>query len=167
MSGSHVKTTNHLFLTEPVPAYNPHPFCSYRCGHRTEGYPHRHRRDPGFPVMGEGRHPRHPLDRRTDGLLRPRLQPRLWMEEVLTSERGMYHRSMRPVQSEAVLRQIKYDDGCNRFRYRGSILTSAEYITVAIADNMKKMGSEVFRHDYQPTACFVKFTWHEPSLIIK
>ena len=46
-------------------------------------------------------------------------------------------------------------------------MTSAEFATVGIAHNMKKMGSEVFRHDDQPTACFVKFTWHEPSLIIK
>ena len=38
--------------------------------------------------------------------------------------------SILPVQSEAVLRQIKYVDGCNRFRYRGSILTSAEFATV-------------------------------------
>ena len=30
-------------------------------------------------------------------------------KELLTSERGLYHRSMRPVEPEAVFGQIKYD----------------------------------------------------------
>ena len=60
-------------------------------------------------------------------------------KELLTSERGLYHRSMRPVEPEAVFGQIKYDGGFKRFRYRGSALTSAEFATVAIAHNIKKM----------------------------
>ena len=60
-------------------------------------------------------------------------------KELLTSERGLYHRSMRPVEPEAVFGQIKYDGGFKRFRYRGSALTSAEFATVALAHNIKKM----------------------------
>ena len=50
-----------------------------------------------------------------------------------------YNRSMRPVEPEAVFGQIKYDRGFKRFLYRGSALTSAEFATVAIAHNIKKM----------------------------
>ena len=60
-------------------------------------------------------------------------------KELLTSERGLYHRSMRPVEPEAVFGQIKYDGGFKRFRYRGGALTSAEFATVSIAHNIKKM----------------------------
>ncbi|MCQ2176180.1 MAG: IS1182 family transposase [Bacteroidales bacterium] len=59
--------------------------------------------------------------------------------ERLMSEEGLYHRSMRPVEPEAVFGQIKYDGGFKRFRYRGVALTSAEFATVAIAHNIKKM----------------------------
>ena len=60
-------------------------------------------------------------------------------KELLTSERGLYHRSMRPVEPEAVFGQIKYDGRFRRFHYRGSKLASAEFATIAIAHNIKKM----------------------------
>ena len=60
-------------------------------------------------------------------------------KELLTSERGLYHRSMRPVEPEAVFGQIKYDGRFRRFHYRGSKLTGAEFATIAIAHNIKKM----------------------------
>ena len=60
-------------------------------------------------------------------------------KERLTSERGLYHRSMRPIEPEAVFGQIKYDGGFKRFHYRGNRLVRAEFATVAIAHNIKKM----------------------------
>lgn len=62
-------------------------------------------------------------------------------KEMLTSERGLYHRSMRPVEPEAVFGQIKYDGGFKRFHYRGNRLVRAEFATVAIAHNIKKMAA--------------------------
>ena len=59
--------------------------------------------------------------------------------ERLTSERGLHHRSMRPVEPEAVFGQIKYDGGFKRFHYRGNRFVSAEFATLAIAHNIRKM----------------------------
>ena len=64
-------------------------------------------------------------------------------KEMLTSERGLYHRSMRPVEPEAVFGQIKYDGGFKRFHYRGNRLVRAEFATLAIAHNIKKMASRM------------------------
>lgn len=61
--------------------------------------------------------------------------------ERLTSERGLHHRSMRPVEPEAVFGQIKYDGGFKRFHYRGNRFVSAEFATLAIAHNIRKMAT--------------------------
>lgn len=66
-------------------------------------------------------------------------------KELLTSERGLYHRSMRPIEPEAVFGQIKYDGGFKRFHYRGNRLVRAEFATVAIAHNIKKMIAAIAR----------------------
>ena len=60
-------------------------------------------------------------------------------KEMLTSERGLYHRSMRPIEPEAVFGQLKYDGGFKRFHYRGNKPVRAEFATLAIAHNIKKM----------------------------
>lgn len=57
------------------------------------------------------------------------------------SEAGLEHRSKRPVEPEAVFGQIKYDGGFKRFHYRGNRLVRAEFATLAIAHNIKKMAS--------------------------
>lgn len=62
-------------------------------------------------------------------------------KEMLTSERGLYHRSMRPIEPEAVFGQIKYDGGFKRFHYRGNRLVRAEFATLAIAHNIKKVAT--------------------------
>ena len=64
-------------------------------------------------------------------------------KEMLTSERGLYHRSMRPIEPEAVFGQIKYDGGFKRFHYRGNRLVRAEFATLAIAHNIKKMAARM------------------------
>ena len=62
-------------------------------------------------------------------------------KEMLTSERGLYRRSMRPIEPEAVFGQIKYDGGFKRFHYRGNRLVRAEFATLAIAHNIKKVAT--------------------------
>ena len=64
----------------------------------------------------------------------------------LMSEAGLEHRSKRPVEPEAVFGQIKYDGGFKRFHYRGNRLVRAEFATVAIAHNIKKMIAAIGRH---------------------
>jgi len=77
-------------------------------------------------------------DRAIDVNVRSR-QYRDHAKELLTSERGLYHRSMRPIEPEAVFGHIKYDGRFRRFHYRGSRMAGAEFATVAIAHNIKKM----------------------------
>ncbi len=62
-------------------------------------------------------------------------------KELLTSERGLYHRSRRPVEPEAVFGQIKYDGGFRRFHYCGNQYVGAEFAAIAITHNIKKLVS--------------------------
>ena len=72
--------------------------------------------------------------------------------ELLTSERGLHHRSMRPIEPEAVFGQIKYDGGFRRFHYRGNRLVKAEFATLAIAHNIRKLAK--IKHDNVPHSAF-------------
>lgn len=59
-------------------------------------------------------------------------------KERLTSEEGLYHRSMRPIEPEAVFGDIKYDHGFKRFRLRGMAKVNVEFGLVALAHNLRK-----------------------------
>ncbi|TRX58574.1 transposase, partial [Carboxylicivirga sp. M1479] len=39
--------------------------------------------------------------------------------EALNSDKGLHHRSKRPIEPEAVFGQIKYNKGFNRFKLKG------------------------------------------------
>ena len=72
------------------------------------------------------------------------VKSRLYRDQAkqrLTGERGLYHRSMRPIEPEAVFGQMKHDGGFKRFHYRGRRLVEAEFATLAIAHNIRKMAS--------------------------
>ena len=59
--------------------------------------------------------------------------------ELLTSDEGLMHRSRRPIEPEAVFGHIKYDNNIKRFHYRGKRLMKAEFATIAVAHNIRKM----------------------------
>jgi len=59
--------------------------------------------------------------------------------EKLTSDKGLEHRSKRPIEPEAVFGQIKYNKGFNRFKLRGLDGVNLEFGLVAIALNLSKM----------------------------
>ena len=59
--------------------------------------------------------------------------------EALGSDKGVNHRSKRPVEPEAVFGQIKYNKGFNRFKLKGIEGTSLEFGLIAIALNISKM----------------------------
>ena len=67
---------------------------------------------------------------------------RAMARELLTSEDGLKHRSMRPIEPEAVFGQIKYDNNFKRFRYRGNKFVKAEFAAIAVAHNIRKMISK-------------------------
>ena len=64
---------------------------------------------------------------------------RAMARELLTSDEGLMHRSRRPIEPEAVFGQIKYDNHFKRFCYRGKRLVKAEFATIAVAHNIRKM----------------------------
>lgn len=57
----------------------------------------------------------------------------------LKSFEGLYHRSKRPIEPEAVFGQIKFNKQFNRFLTKGLKGTTIEFGLVAIAHNLAKM----------------------------
>ena len=61
--------------------------------------------------------------------------------ERLTSERGLEHRSKRPIEPEAVFGQMKYNMGYKRFRHFGKDKVTMDFAFFAFAFNVKKMAA--------------------------
>ena len=59
--------------------------------------------------------------------------------ERLTSEKGIRHRSKRPIEPEAVFGQMKYNMNYKRFRHFGKDKVTMDFAFFAIAFNIKKM----------------------------
>jgi hypothetical protein len=55
------------------------------------------------------------------------------------SKEGLYHRSQRPIEPEAVFGHIKANNKFNRFTLRGIDKVTIEFGLVAIAHNLRKM----------------------------
>lgn len=61
------------------------------------------------------------------------------VRELLTSKRGIYHRSMRPIEPEAVFGQIKANHIFRRFRLRSLQKVNVEFGLVALAHNLRML----------------------------
>ena len=61
----------------------------------------------------------------------------------LTSEKGLEHRSKRPIEPEAVFGQMKYNMGYKRFRHFGKDKITMDFAFFAIAFNLKKMAKKL------------------------
>ena len=61
------------------------------------------------------------------------------VRELLTSERGLYHRSKRPIEPEAVFGQIKDAHHFRRFRLRSLPKVIIEFGLIAMAHNLQKL----------------------------
>ena len=59
-------------------------------------------------------------------------------KELLTSERGLLHRSNRPIEPEAVFGSIKFNHGFRRFRLKSNEKVKVEFGLVALAHNLRK-----------------------------
>lgn len=57
---------------------------------------------------------------------------------LLTSERGLHHRSMRPIEPEAGFGDIKFNHGFKRFHLKSNSKVSVEFGLVAVAHNLRK-----------------------------
>ena len=59
-------------------------------------------------------------------------------KSLLTSERGLQHRSNRPIELEAVFGDIKQNHGFKRFRLKSNAKVNVEFGLVALAHNLRK-----------------------------
>jgi transposase len=60
-------------------------------------------------------------------------------KEKLMSEKGLEHRSKRPIEPEAVFGQLKSNNKFNRFTFRGLEKVELEFLLMAIGHNFRKM----------------------------
>jgi hypothetical protein len=61
------------------------------------------------------------------------------VRQLLTSEEGLYHRSQRPVEPEAVFGQSKSNKQYFRFRHFGKDMITVDFAIFAIAFNIGKL----------------------------
>ena len=78
------------------------------------------------------------IDRRTIEVNHRNNHLRAKARELLTSEKGLMHRSRRPIEPEAVFGNIKFNHGFKRFRLKSTEKVSVEWGLVAIAHNLRK-----------------------------
>ena len=96
---------------------------------------YRAKRCEGCPMRGlchKGKGPRTIEVNHRNNELRARAR------ELLDSDEGLRHRSLRPIEPEAVFGQIKFDHGFKRFRLRSLEKVSVEFGLVALAHNLRK-----------------------------
>ena len=62
---------------------------------------------------------------------------------LLTGERGLMHRSRRPIEPEAVFGDIKFNHGFRRFRLKSAGKVNVEFGLVALAHNLRKYAAHV------------------------
>lgn len=60
-------------------------------------------------------------------------------KELLMSEKGLYHRSRRPIEPEAVFGQLKFNNKFNRFTLKGLRKVNIEFGLMAISHNLRKL----------------------------
>ena len=61
---------------------------------------------------------------------------------LLLSETGLYHRSRRPIEPEAVFGQLKSNNKFNRFTLRGLSKVNVEFGLMAIGHNLRKLAAK-------------------------
>ena len=61
------------------------------------------------------------------------------VKELLWSEKGLKHRSNRPIEPEAVFGDIKFNHGFKRFRLKSNRKVKVEFGLVATAHNIRKL----------------------------
>ena len=78
------------------------------------------------------------------------LEYRRKARERLTSEKGLEHRSKRPIEPEAVFGQIKYNMQYKRFRHFGKDKVTMDFAFFAMAFNLKKMAAKMLKWSKSP-----------------
>lgn len=63
--------------------------------------------------------------------------------ELLMSEKGVEHRSKRPIEVEAVFGQLKSNNKFNRFTFKGLEKVELEFLLMALGHNFRKMSKKL------------------------
>lgn len=71
-------------------------------------------------------------------------------KELLLSEEGGYHRSMRVVEPEPVFGHIKFNNNFNRFTLRGLDKVEIEFGLIAISHNLRKIAKIIVNNGSKP-----------------
>jgi len=117
-------------------------------GYRTESVIYRARRCEGCPLRW-GCYKKRSGNRETEVNHRL-MEYKQKARERLTSERGLMHRSKRPIEPEAVFGQMKYNMGYKRFRHFGKDKVTMDFAFFAMAFNIKKMVAKVRKQGDMP-----------------
>jgi transposase len=64
-------------------------------------------------------------------------------KELLMSEKGLEHRSKRPIEVEAVFGQLKNNNKFNRFTFKGLKNVELEFLLMALGHNFRKMSAKI------------------------
>jgi len=72
-------------------------------------------------------------------------------KERLLSEKGLEHRSKRPIEVEAVFGQLKSNNKFNRFTFKGLEKVEMEFILMAIGHNFRKMMANEMKNNLKST----------------
>ena len=67
-------------------------------------------------------------------------------KELLMSEKGIEHRSKRPIEVEAVFGQLKSNNKFNRFTFKGLEMVELEFLLMALGHNFRKMSVKGTNH---------------------
>ena len=75
--------------------------------------------------------------------------------ELLTGERGLMHRSRRPIEPEAVFGDIKFNHGFRRFHLKSSRKVAVEFGLVAMAHNLRKYAATLGKQSLKKTVATI------------
>lgn len=64
-------------------------------------------------------------------------------KKLLISEKGLEHRSKRPIEAEAVFGQLKSNNKFNRFTFKGLEMVELEFLLMALGHNFRKMSTKL------------------------
>ena len=117
-------------------------------GYRTESVIYRARRCEGCPLRWGCYKKR--IGNREIEVNHQLMEYKRKARERLTSERGLGHRSKRPIEPEAVFGQMKYNMHYKRFRHFGKDKVTMDFAFFAIAFNIKKMAAKLLKQGNMP-----------------
>jgi transposase len=84
--------------------------------------------------------------------------------EKLSSDIGLYHRSMRPIEPEAVFGQLKSNNRFNRFSLRGLTKVEIELGLMAIGHNLRKLVTRILVSNPYKSVFHVMVLVFEPKI---